>query len=150
MKGRPYRPGVVTLLGVISLAWSSLTFLGAMFAILAAMLFGAGSWLLGPVAGAVGTVVGGLMVLLILAHSVLAILLFCGGWNTLVGAPSGRELLRLWAWISLVLDGLTLVVTGGLSPTSWWGLIYALAVIVVTDWPEVRAYFEPRDWVARW
>ncbi len=150
------RPGILTVLGVVSLIWSATALVGLVVGALVLVAVGGGSWLLGPVAGAVGTLVGLLMFGWMVASSLLSILLFRAGWKTLRDDPDGIRLHRLWAWISLALDALLVLVSGGSAITSWAAVFYAVGVLYVTGSPEVRAYFgldgryekpaKPRGW----
>jgi hypothetical protein len=136
----PPRPGVLTFIGVVSLLWSITTVLGVIVGIIVSIGIGAGSWLLGPIAGAFGSLLGLMAIVWLVGASLLSILLFQAGWRTLKGDPSGIALHRIWAWISLVLDALALLTTGGLHAGSWWGVIYAVGVLYATRLPEVEAY----------
>ncbi|WP_435016854.1 hypothetical protein TA3x_004435 [Tundrisphaera sp. TA3] len=138
----PPKPGVLNLIGVISLLWSLTTVLGVVVGILVLIGLSAGSWLLGPVAGAVGSLLGVLGILWLIAASILSVMLFMAGWRTLQGDPSGIRLHRTWAWISLVLDAVGLLISGGLYVGSWWGVLYAVGVLYVTRTPEVLAYLD--------
>src|SRR3954466_14551999 len=110
----PPKPGILTFLGVVSLLWSVTTVLGVIVGIVVSLGLGAGSWLLGPVAGAFGSLLSLAVIAWLVLASLLSILLFQAGWRTLQGDPSGIALHRIWAWISLVLDALALLTTGGL------------------------------------
>jgi len=99
------------------------------------------SWLGGPVVGAVGTVFASVLFLLALARCCLSVLLFMAGWRTWQGHPSGVSLHTTWAWITIALDVVNLMITSGLSPASWWGLAYAGFVLFVMSQSDVRAYF---------
>ncbi len=134
------RPGLLTFIGVVSLIWSSMTLLGSVGAAVLFLVLGAGSWFFGLIAGAVGTVVAALVFLWLAASSILAILLFQAGWKTLKDDPDGIRLHRLWAWISLGLDIVGLLASGGTAPNSWTGILYAGAVLYITSQPEVLAY----------
>src|SRR3954452_614149 len=98
------RPGLLTFIGIVSLIWSSMTLVGSVVMVFVLFLVGAGSWFLGPVAGAVGTLLVTLVCLWMVASSILSILLFQAGLKTLRDDPAGLRLHRLWAWISLALD----------------------------------------------
>ncbi|WP_435006204.1 hypothetical protein P12x_003832 [Tundrisphaera lichenicola] len=135
------RPGLLTFIGIVSLIWSSVTLIGSVGAVLALLLVGAGSWLLGPLAGAVGTFVVVLAVLWLTASSFLSILLFLAGWKTIHDDPGGIHLHRLWAWISLALDAVALLASVGTAPNSWTGIAYAIGVLYVTSRPDVLAYY---------
>ncbi len=85
--------------------------------------------------------------------SILSILLFQAGWKTLPRQPAGIRLHRLWAWISLTLDAVLLLLTGGTAAHSWAAILYAVGVLYVTGLPEVRAYHgfdgpgpKPKGW----
>ncbi len=136
----PPKPGILTFIGVVSLLWSVTTVLGVLVGIVVSVGIGAGSWLLGPVAGAFGSLLGLAAIVWLLGASLLSILLFQAGWRTLQGDPSGIALHRVWAWISLVLDAFALLTTGGLHAGSWWGVVYAVGVLYATRLPEVQAY----------
>jgi hypothetical protein len=140
------RPGLLTFIGIVSLIWSSMTLVGSVVAAFLLLIVGAGSWFLGPLAGAVGTLVVTLVVLWMAASSILSILLFNAGWKTLKDDPAGIRLHRLWAWISLALDVIALIGSGGTAPNSWTGVAYAIAVLYITSSPEVLSYygFDPR------
>jgi hypothetical protein len=138
----PTRPGILTVITIISFLWSGLTVLRVILWAIFALLLGAGSWLLGPVVGAIGSLVGLASIVGMIALSVLSILLFSAALHTAKGDPTGRSLHQGWAWLTLILDGLALVVTGFLSPMAWWGLLYAIGVLYVMSQPEVRAYFD--------
>jgi hypothetical protein len=144
-RDEPPRPGIVTVVGIISLVWSSLTVLRVIAWALVVSVLGFASWFLGPAVGAFGSLVGMLAILLMILHSLLSLLLFLAGWNTLRGDPSGRSLHQTWAWINIILDGLALLFSHGIAPGSWLGLAYAIALILIMDQPEVRAYFDHRS-----
>ena len=74
-------------------------------------------------AGAVGTLLVTLVVLWLAASSILSILLFNAGWKTLRDDPAGIRVHRLWAWISLALDIIALIGSGGTAPNSWTGVV---------------------------
>ena len=136
----PPKPGVLKFIAVVSLLWSVTTFLAVVVGLVLVLALGAGSWLLGPAAGAVGSVLGILAILWLIGSSLLSLLLFFAGWKTWRGDPEGIRLHRLWAGISLVLDVLALLTTGGLHAGSWWGVVYAAGVLYATRMPEVLAY----------
>jgi hypothetical protein len=130
----------------VSLIWSSMTLIGSVVTAILLLFVGAGSWFLGPLAGAVGTLVVTLVVIWMAASSILSILLFNAGWKTLKDDPAGIRLHRLWAWISLALDLIALIGSGGTAPNSWTGVGYAVAVLIITSSSDVIAYYglDPR------
>ena len=133
------RPGLLTLLGVVSVALSAL---GMIRLIAGAVLFlfaGVASWLGGPQAGLIGGLIAGVMLVWLFAGSILSIVLFRAGVMTLRDDPAGVRLHRLWAWLSLGLAMLG-VLASGRSSYSWTILIYAVGVLYVTGRPVVRAY----------
>ena len=131
------RPTIATLFGVISLIWG-ISMLGWILVVIAlAVLLGVGSWLGGPVLGLVGTAIGSIVALYCLLSSSMSFMLLWAGWLILQGDPGGIKLLRLWAWISLIFDALTLLFSGGTAPTSWGALIYAFAVLYFTRPDEI-------------
>jgi hypothetical protein len=136
----------LTFIGIVSLIWSSLTLIGSVVMALVLLLVGAGSWFLSPMAGVVGTTLATLIIVWMAASSILSILLFNAGWKTLKDNPAGITLHRLWAWISLALDAIALLGSGGTAPNSWTGIVYAIAVLIITSSPEVTSYysFDPR------
>ncbi len=134
------RPGVLTFIGYVSLIWSALSLVGVFAGVGLFAVIGAGSWLGGPIVGAVGSLVGVVAIVGLLVGSILSLLLFTAGWRTLRDDPSGVDLHRRWAWISLALDVVALILSGGLWASSWWGVAYALGVVYATGLPEVRAY----------
>ena len=136
------RPPVLTIVATVSLVWSGLNMLRLIAWVVFGPILGFSSWLLGPAVGAVGSLVSVLAVLLAIAQSILTIVLFVAAIATLQGEPSGRTLHVWWASINIILDALSLLLTAGLSPSAWWGLAYAAAVLYVMGLPEVRAYFD--------
>jgi len=138
----PPRPGILTLIMIISFLWSGLSVLRFVLWAIFALIIGVGSWFFGPVVGAVGSMAGLLGIGLMLAFSILSLLLFAAAWHTAKGDPAGRSLHQTWAWINIIMDGFALILTGGLSPMAWWGLLYAVGVLYVMSQPEVRAYFD--------
>ncbi len=136
----PPRPGILLFLGLVSLIWSALTLVGGLVIAGIALAVGLGSWLGGPIAGAVGSILGLVVAGWIVLSSILSLLLFVAGWRTLRGDPSGIALHRTWAWISLALDAVALLASAGASPTNWGGLIYALIVLYAINLPEVVAH----------
>jgi hypothetical protein len=141
------KPGILTLVTIVSFLWSALNVLRVIAYGFLALVVGAASWLLGPAVGTLGTLAGAVVVILMVAQSILSILLFSAAWHTMHGDPRGRSQHKTWAWINLVLDGLDLILTGGLSPASWWGVAYAIGLLFVMDLPEVRAYFDRASFV---
>jgi hypothetical protein len=139
---RPPKPGVLSIVAIVSLVWSGLNVLRLILWAALWLLLGIGSWLLGPAVGAVGTLFSVVVILLSVAQSILSIILFMAALATMRGEPAGRTLHLWWAWINLFLDGTALILTAGLLPSSWWGLAYAIAIIYVMGLPEVRAYFD--------
>jgi hypothetical protein len=135
------RPGLLTLIGVVSLIWSLLSLVGVAIAAVLSLVLGLGSWLGGPYVGLVGTVVALIAFLWMVASSILSILLFQAGLKTLRDDSAGVRLHRLWAWISLAIAVFTVLAPGRASSYSWFGLFYAVGVLYVTGLPEVRAYF---------
>lgn len=150
-RGLPPKPPILNVIGVISLVWSLTTVLGVFVGILVLLGLGAGSWLLGPVAGAVGSFFSLLGILWLVGASILSVILFLAGWRTLQGDPYGIRLHRGWAWISLILDALGLLISGGLHAGSWWGVLYAVGVLYVTRTPEVLGYIASVEggWIAK-
>jgi len=134
------RPSVLTLIGWVSLIWSALSLAGVFVGIFLFAVVGAGSWLGGPVVGALGSLIGLVAIAWLVVGSCLSLFLLSAGWRTLADDPSGVDRHRTWAWISLVLDAVALLLSGGLWASSWWGVIYALFVLHATNRPEVHAY----------
>jgi hypothetical protein len=139
---RPPRPDVLTVVGVLSLMWSGLNMLRLVLWVVVVLILGVGSWLLGPALGTIGTLFSMMIILLLIAQSILTVILFIAGLATLRGDRAGRTLHQWWAWINIVVDCLALLLTWGLSPAAWWGLVYALAILYVMGLPEVRSYFQ--------
>ncbi len=133
------RPGLLTLIGVVSLVWASLSLIRFVAMGLLSLVIGAASWWGGPGVGVTGSVIALVAFTWMAASSILSILLFQAGLKTLRDDPAGVRLHRVWAWISL---GLTLlgVVFSGRSSYSWTTLFYAVGVLYVTGLPEVRAF----------
>ena len=130
------RPPLATFFGWTSLVWA-LFMLGWVLVVVAlAALIGAGSWLGGPIAGVVGTAIGGVIALYCILSSLLSFLLLYAGWLILRGDPRGVALLRTWAWVSLIYDVLILLFSGGFAATSWAAVTYALAILYFTRPPE--------------
>ncbi len=117
--------------------WSLCTLGSSLILLLICSLVGVGSWLGGPIVGALGTALSVAVAIYLVFSSFLSFVLLSAGWLTLRGDPSGITLHRTWAWISLVLDALTLLMTGGLSP-GWFGLVYAISVLHFTSPREVE------------
>lgn len=110
------RPAIATFFGVVSLIWSLCTLGSSLILLLICSLVGVGSWLGGPIVGALGTALSVAVAIYLVFSSFLSFVLLSAGWLTLRGDPSGITLHRTWAWISLVLDALTLLMTGGYRP----------------------------------
>ena len=85
--------------------------------------------------------VGILLLVLLLIRSFLSIILFRAALATFSGDPAGRSGHRFWAWGTIIFDALTLLLTGGLDPSAWWGLIYAALILMVMNQPDVLAYY---------
>jgi hypothetical protein len=138
------KPTILSLITLISFLLS--VFDVAWFVITTAALLGmaAFSFLGGPIAGGAVTFIVGIVLAISFVRFFLSLLLFKAAWSTWQGSPDGRVYHRRWAWITIALDLLALMLTAGMSPASWWGLIYAIAVLYVMDLPEVRAYFARR------
>lgn len=135
------RPPLLTLIIILGFLWSGLTVIRVIAWSFLALVLGVGSWLLGPVPGMLGSLFGMAIIGMMLCFSALSILLFMAAWSTLQGNPSGPGLFRLWAWINIVVDGVVLIFTGGLSPAAWFGLAFGICVLYVLHEPAVRAYF---------
>ncbi len=131
------RPAIATFFGVVSLIWAVATLGSVLIMLLVMSLIGAGSWLGGPVVGFLGTAISLLVAAYLIASSLMSFVLLWAGWLTLVGDPRGVPLLRFWAWISVGLDTLSLLMTGGISP-GWFGLAYAIAVLYYTSPREIE------------
>ena len=126
------RPAIATFFGITSLVWA-VVMLGWVLVVVAfAALIGFGGWLFGPVLGLAGTALGAIVALYCLLSSSMSFMLLWASWLILRGDPGGIKLLRLWAWISLIFDALTLLFSGGTAPTSWGALLYAFAVLYFT------------------
>lgn len=138
------RPGVLNLIAVVSFVLSGANVLWLIGVGLLMALAGALSWLGGPIVGAIGTAAVVVVLILIGAQFLLSILLFSAGWQTWKGRPGGRSRHKTWAWITVGLDLLTLLFTGGIDPGAWTRLIYAVVLIYVLDQREIRDYFERR------
>ena len=137
------RPVIATFFGLISLVWA-LVMLGWVGVVVAlAVLIGAGSWLGGPILGVLGTAIGGIIAIYCILSSLLSFVLLWAGWLILRGDPRGVPLLRLWAWISLIFDTLTLLMSGGFTATSWGALLYAVAILYFTRPPEIEHRWTP-------
>jgi hypothetical protein len=141
----PPRPPTLTLVAIVSLLWSGITVIRVVLWSIFALFLGVGSWLLGPAVGAIGTLASMGVILLMILGSLLSVLLFLAAWHSFLGDPQGRELHRLWAWLNIALDLFAMVLTWGLSPASWFGLVYACFVLYVMELPEVQQYFRRRS-----
>lgn len=142
--GTPYepkRPAVLTLVAVVSFLWSGLNVLLVILGMFFSLILGAGSWILGPAVGVVGSFIGMVVIVLIILSSLMSILLFMAALHTWQGDLAGRSLHRIWAFINVLISGLALLFSGGHARISWWGLVYALSVLYVMGLPEVVAYF---------
>ncbi len=135
------RPAIATFFGIVSLFWALSTLAGVLLGIGVFALIAAGSWLGGPIVGAVGSAVGVLGIGYFFLSSFLSFLLLSAGWKTLQGDPRGISQHRLWAWLSIILDALSLLGSGGLAANGYFGLIYAVAVLYYTT---------PREIESRW
>jgi hypothetical protein len=139
------RPALLSLIGGVSLVWSSLSLIRVVAGGVLSFVLGVASWLGGPHVGAVGSVVALIAFAWMIVSSILSILLFQAGLKTLRDDPAGVSLHRVWAWVSLAL-ALLGVLASGRSSYSWATLLYAVGVLYVTGLPEVRAFageFEP-------
>jgi len=137
------RPAIATFFGLVSLLWAVVMLGWVLVVVGFAALIGAGSWLGGPVVGFVGTAVGLIIAVYCILSSLLSFLLLWAGWLILRGDPRGVSLLRLWAWISVISDTLTLLFSGGFAATSWGGLLYAVAVLYFTRPLEIDTRWVP-------
>lgn len=139
---RPYRPGILDLVTVVSFILSGVNVLWLIAVGLLIVLAGALTWLGGPVVGTLGTAVGGVVLLFLISQFLLSILLFTAAWKTMKGDPVGRSRHKTWAWIIVILDLLALLFSAGFDLGAWFRLGYAVFLIFIMDRPEVRAYFE--------
>jgi hypothetical protein len=135
------RPGILSPVAFFSVLLSFLNLIWVIVIAAIAAVAGVAGWLLGPVVGALGSLVAALVVLVLLLQSILSVLLFLAGWKTWRGDPGGRSLHLAWAWITVFLDVIDLAFTAGLDGGAWVRLIYAIAVILVMNRDDVRAYF---------
>ena len=131
------RPSIATFFGITSLIWGIFMLGWVLVVIGFAILIGGGSWLGGPVLGLLGTAIGAIVALYCLLSSSMSFMLLWAGWLILRGDPGGIKLLRLWAWLSLIFDALTLLFSFGTAPTSWGALLYAVAVLYFTRTEEI-------------
>jgi hypothetical protein len=145
---RTPRPGVLDLVAIVSFVLSVLNVVWVAVIGLIAVLVGLGSWLGGPIVGAVGSALAALVMLFVLFQSGLSLLLFVAAWKTWGGSPGGRSLHKGWAWITLITDLIVLAFVGGMEPGAWARLIYAAFLLWVMSRDDVRDYFEPRAPVA--
>lgn len=136
-----YRPGVVNLITLISFLLSGLNVLWLVVVSFLILGASAATWLAGPAVGLVGTMMGAIVVGLLLLQFCLSVLLFSAAWASLHGTRAGYSRHKRWAWIIIVLDLLSLLITGGFDFGAWFRLGYAVFLVVVIDRPEVRAYF---------
>lgn len=136
-----HRPGVLGFVSAMSLVLSVVDVCWLFLITLALMGVSVASWFAGPWVGAVGFVLAAVLFVFALVRGCLSVLLFMAGWRTMHGEPSGLTLHTTWAWITVALDVVNLMLTAGLSPSSWWGLAYALFVLWVMSRPQVLAYF---------
>jgi len=138
------KPTILSLVTLISFLLS--VFDVAWFLVTTAALLGmaAFSFLGGPIAGGTVTFIVGVLLAVAFVRFFLSLLLFKAAWSTWQGSHDGRVYHRRWAWITIALDLLALMLTAGMSPASWWGLVYAIVVLYVMDQPDVRAYFGRR------
>jgi len=137
---QPYRPGILNLVTIVSFVLSGLNVLWLIVISVLVLIAGALTWLGGPIVGALGTAVGIVVVIILLAQFCLSVLLFMAAWGTMYGTPEGRERHKLWAWIIVVVDLIDLLLFVGMDAGAWFRLGYAIFLIVVMDRPEVRAY----------
>ena len=136
------RPAIATFFGVVSLIWATITLSGTLLGIVIFAVVGAGSWLAGPLVGAIGSAISVVVILYLILASLLSFVLLRAGWLTMQGDPRGIDLLRLWAWISLVLDALSLLLSGGLAANGYFGLVYAVAVLYYTTPLEIKSRWD--------
>jgi hypothetical protein len=129
------RPGLLTLIGVVSLIWASTRLFGVLFT----LFFNSASWAWGVQAGLDGIAIGALLLLGMIGSSGMSVLLGLAGWRTLKDDPASVQLHRIWGWISLAL-ALLGALSSGRSVYSWALLAYSVGVIYVVGRPEVRAW----------
>lgn len=122
------------VLSFLNLAW--IVFIGILF-----VIAGLASWLLGPVAGLVGSFLAVLIIAWMILQSLLSVLLFVAAWKTWKGLESGRAIFLIWAWITVVIDLLDLAFTAGIDAGAWVRLVFAVYVIFVMNREDVRSYF---------
>jgi hypothetical protein len=135
-----HRPGA-QIIAVVNIVLGVLGGLGWLALVLAGgFLTGLGISFL-PAAGVVAggfAALGGLLTLFGLAFVVLHVMLVAGGVGILKGSPSGRSLSLTFAWVTLVLGLIQLVVSGFTSlPCNAVDFIYSIVLLVVlnqTDW----------------
>lgn len=138
---RAHRPDVLNLITILSFLFSGLNVLWLILVSLLILTASALTWLAGPALGLFGTLVGGVAVVILLAQFALSVMLFAAAWGTLHGTMGGYDWHRTWAWIIVVVDLLSLLVTGGVDFAAWVRLGYAVFLIVTIGRPEVRTYF---------
>jgi hypothetical protein len=136
------QPGILNAIALFSIFLSFLNLIWIIVIAAIAAVAGVAGWMLGPVVGALGSLVAALVVLILLLQSMLSVLLFLAGWKTWTGDPGGRTLHLTWAWVTVFLDVIDLAFTAGIDGGAWVRLIYAIAVILVMNRDDSRAYFD--------
>ena len=119
------RPTLATFFGLVSLLWGLFMFGWVGLVLLVLMVVGVGGWLAGPIIGAIGTALSAVIAVYCILSSLLSFMLLAAGWQILHNQSGGLWLLRNWL-------ALTLLISGGLSGASYFGLIYAIAVLCCT------------------
>ena len=140
--GAPRRPGILNALLLFSFILSFLNIVWIIVVAAIVTIFGAAFFLLGPLAGALGSMVAGLIILVLIIQSLMSVLLFAAAWKTWGGDPGGRSLHLAWAWITVVIDLIDLAFTAGLDGGAWVRLIFAAVVIFIMNRDDVRWYFD--------
>lgn len=136
------QPTIAKFFGVVSLFWALSTLGGVLLGMGLFLVIGVGGWLVNPIVGAVGSAIGVVAIGYLLLSSFLSFLLLSAGWKTLQGDPRGISQHRTWAWLSIVLDAVSLLVSGGIAANGYFGLIYAVAVLYFTTPREIHLRWE--------
>src|SRR5690348_4452273 len=93
----PSKPGVLSVITVVSFCLSILNVIWFLIITLAAVGVSVFSWLGGPAVGATMTIVAGVLWLVTFARVCLSVLLLAAAWHTWQGTPQGRSLHLAWA-----------------------------------------------------
>lgn len=125
--------------GIGGLLWWGFLSLAAIAALALGGAIGFGG--LAPLGAVIG-VFGVLMLVYVLGHAILSGMLISGGTGILNGRADGRRKSLTYAWISVILHGIWLVLSGfHTTPMALAGAVYPVVLLVLLNQPDWKAAF---------